>query len=659
MDLITSSPSSPHEIMRRVDLNNRNLSRLESLSYRYRQRGLGLLLTFAALLLAASYFLLSSLSSTTLKLERDRRSQELLYSARDALLAYSLSASGASQRPGDMPRPDVIADTAGTRNYNGDAETGCFDQISPTGLPLQTDEDSGAKLRCLGRLPWRTLGLSYAAFSENDVTGVMPWYAVSANLAAPNCLEFLNSNILAFSHTGFICPEKRPDAPVSLPYPWLTVRDAVGAVLSNRVAVVVIMPGAAIQGQSRPMPPNLVGADQYLEATTVTVNTVTPDCPSPPCTLTFSNADLDNDFIQGAISETFNDRVLYITIDELMAKIEERVGLEVKAAFERFSRTYSPAGATSYPWLAPFANPSSLGNFYSIPLTRVGLIPFNAVGLSFNTDFSWLINNGTIPRSGTVTINAVRNTPANLVVPNGICTWRALGPRSVDCQGVITDPALLPSTVTSRRVSITYPTTGTIVSTPTPATASAVATRGVVRNNGSLAICLSTTNSCVTVEDFHDDDVTDDTVVPDPTPPTLVGSGWVSGGTGQLTTTGIRVYPELPLWYAENRWYELMLGAVSESYAPNGGGLTCDVAPGGRCLRVNLNAAIERSDVKFLAILAGRSLAATAQKPAPQTRPSADPKDYYDTASNVDLVTGLVFDRNTAPSSSFNDRLFY
>lgn len=653
------TPRLLHRTARKTELRTHNPVDLALVNFRYRQRGLGLLLTFVVLILAASYFFLDYLSPARLKVERDRRSQELLYSARDALLAYSLSASGASQRPGDMLRPDVIADSPATRNYNGDAETGCLDATRPDGLPLQTDEDAGAKLRCLGRLPWRSLGLSHAAFSENDVTGVMPWYAVSANLAAPNCLEFLNSDILAFSYVGFICPEKRSgDAPTTLPYPWLTVRDAAGAVLSNRAAVVIIMPGPAINGQSRPTPPNLVGPDQYLEATTLTVTAVTPECASPPCTLTFSNADLDNDFIQAEVSETFNDRLLYITIDELMSKLEDRVGLEVKAAVQRFSQTYSPAGMTSYPWLAPFANPNDADNFYSVPTTRVGLIPFHSVGRPFTSDFTWLVSSSsTISRSGTVTDNAVRNT-AGLVVPNGTCTWRTQGPRSVDCQGVITNPAVLPPTVTSRRVSITYPTTGTITSTPNPATASTVATRQVVRTT-PLAACLSTPNSCVTVEDFHDDDLTDDAMEPDPTPPTLVGSGMIIGGTGPLSTSGIRVYPELPLWYGENRWNELVLGAVSEAYAPNGAGMACDVAPGARCISVTLDSAMERSDVKFLTIVAGRSLAATTQKLTPQIRPSGDPKDYYDTAANVDLVTGLTFDRKALSSGSFNDRLFY
>ncbi len=658
MDLITARLPLSHQVMRCGNRENLRPAGLDFVNFGNRQRGLGLLLTFVVLMLAASYFLVGYLSPASLRSERHRQSQELLYSARDALLAYSLSASGASQRPGDMPRPDVISDTPATRNYNGDSETGCYDATRLNGLPLQTDEDTGAKLRCLGRLPWRTLGLSYAAFSENDVTGVMPWYAVSANLAAPNCLEFLNSDILAFSYISFICPEKLLGTPISLPYPWLTVRDAAGAVLSNRVAVVVIMPGPAINGQSRPTSPNLAGANQYLDATTVTVTGVTTECPSPPCILSFSNADLDNDFIQAAASETFNDRLLYITIDELMSKLEDRVGLEVKAAIERFSQTYSPAGRTSYPWLAPFANPSDPASFYSVPLTRVGLIPFHSVGRTFKTDFTWLITGGTISTSGTISANAVRNT-AGSVVPNGVCTWRAQGSRSVDCQGVITNPALLPLTVTSRLVSITYPASGTFVSTPMPATASAVATRQVVRNSGLLATCLSTTNSCVTVEDFQDSDLTDDGAIPDPTPPAPRGKGWITGGTGKITTSGIRVYPELPSWYGENSWNELTLGAVSEAYVASGGGVTCDVTPGNRCLTVNLDSAIERADVKFLAILAGRSLAVTAQKATPQTRPSADPKDYYDSAANVDLITGLVFDRKTAPSSSFNDRVFY
>jgi hypothetical protein len=637
-------------------VTNQKGKAITSTNSAFRQRGLGLLLTFVFLLLAASYFLLDYISPAALKSERERRSQELLYSARDALFAYALSAAAASQRPGDMPRPDVIADTFATRNYNGDAETGCFDAARANGLPLQTDEDTGARLRCLGRLPWRTLGLSYAAFSENDVTGVMPWYAVSANLATPNCLEYLNSEVLAFKYVGFICPAKRPDAPVSLPYPWLTVRDAAGTVLSSRVAVVVMMPGPAISGQSRPMAPNLAAADQYLDATNVTVTGVTAECPSPPCVLAYSNADLDNDFIQGTAGETFNDRLLYITIDELMAKVEERVGLEVKAALQRFSGTYSPAGRTSYPWLAPFANPNNPLNFHSVVSTRVGLIPFHSVGRSFTTDFTWTINNGSIPIGGTVSLAVVRNL-AGVTISNGTCIWRSLGARSVDCVGTIANPA--PPLITSRRVSITFPTTGTIVATPTPANASVVATRRVVRNTGSLAICLSTPNSCVTVEDFHDDNVTDDGVVPDPTPPKSVGKGFLGGGSGQLTVSRVRAYPELPLWYGENRWNELVLGAISEAYAPSGNGVNCDVLPGGRCLTVNVESAAERSDVKFLAILAGQGLAATAQKPAPQTRPSADPKDYFDSAANIDFVTGLAFDRTNATSNNFNDRVFY
>ncbi len=208
-------------------------------SLEWRQRGLGLLLTFVILILAAGYVLTSFLSPSSVRLAQDRQYADILNRSREVIIAATVSASGASERPGNMPRPDVVADTAATKNYNGDAETGCFDQSKPNGLPLIIDQ---VNVRCLGRFPWRTFGFSNNSFSENDPTGMMPWYAVSGNLAFQRCLEFINSDILAFSFTGHICPVDGIGTPTSLPYPWLSVRDARGVVISDRVAFVLVVP---------------------------------------------------------------------------------------------------------------------------------------------------------------------------------------------------------------------------------------------------------------------------------------------------------------------------------------------------------------------------------------------------------------------------------
>ncbi len=560
------------------------------------------------------------LSPANVRLAQERQYVDILNRSREAIIAATVSASGVSERPGNLARPDVVADSAATKNYNGDAETGCFDQSKPNGLPLIIDQGN---IRCLGRLPWRTFGLSDSAFSENDPTGTMPWYAVSGNLAFQRCVEFMNPDLLAFTYVGHICPADGLGAPTSLPYPWLTVRDSRGIVLSDRVAVVIIVPGPAINGQVRPPSPNLSGPTHYLDSATVTVTSVTAGCAVPPCTLTFNNADLDNDFIQADNSETFNDRLIYITIDELMEKIETRAGQEIRASIERFKQQNG-----SFPWLAPFSDPTQYANYTASTGSRVGLIPYYKTGQPFITDFSWRITNGTIDLSGTVTANVLRNTPLSLTVTNGGCLWS--DSKSVNCSGEILNPE---PGVARRLVQIEYPSSWTnrVVAT-TAATATTHAVRQVTRPNGALSACLTTSMiRCVIVTDYN-------------AAGSVIGHGELRTGTGTLVTSKIRLYPELPAWITENRWQEFAVGAIASGWA--GGGSACP------CLTGNLDGSVERIDLQFLVMMSGAKLAG-------QTRPSANSNDYFDSVNNREVSTGQVFDRKNVINSTFNDRLYY
>ncbi len=582
-----------------------------------KQHGIGLLLTFVVLILAAGYALTGYLSPARVKLARDREYIEILNLARDTIISAAVSASGVAEGPGNLSVPDVVADTAATRNYNGDSELGCFDQSKPNGLPLIIDN---ANVRCLGRLPWRTFGLSSPSSGENDVIGTVPWYALSGNLAFQTCLEYFNSEILAFSYTGFVCPTA-----TALPFPWLTVRDGRGVVLSNRVAVVILVPGSAINNQSRPPPPNLAGPNQYLDAATVTITTVTAECPGPPCTLTFSNADLDNDFIQADPSATFNDRLIYITIDELMAKIEQRAGQEIRAGVQRFHDQYG-----TYPWLAPFADPSIAANYQAVAGSRVGLVPFYTVGQEFTTEFSWRITGGTIETTvGAVDDNVVRNPAPSLVVSNGKCIWRSM--KTVNCSGAILNP--VPG-VARREVQIEYSSGwANVTATHVPATATTFTTRQVTRPSGTFAACVTTfLTRCVIVTDYNAAGV-------------KIGERSLRAGSGTLVTSGIRLYPELPEWVTDNRWHEFALGAIGPGWVPG----TAGACP---CLTINVDGNPTRSDVKFLVMMAG-NLVLT------QARPSADVNNYFDSANNQDIATALTFDRQSAASASFNDQLYY
>ena len=561
------------------------------------------------------------LSPASARLAKERQAMEILNRSREAIIAATVSASGASERPGNLARPDVVADSAATKNYNGDAETGCFDQSKPNGLPLIIDQ---ANIRCLGRLPWRTFGLSDSAFSESDPTGTMPWYAVSGNLAFQKCVEFINPDLLAFTYVGHICPATGLGTPISLPYPWLTVRDSRGVVVSDRVAVVIIVPGAAINGQVRSPSPNLSGPTHYLDSATVTVTSVTAGCAAPPCTLTFNNADLDNDFIQADNSETFNDRLIYITIDELMEKIEARAGQEMRASVERFRQQYG-----SFPWLAPFADPTSYANYRALTGARVGLIPYYKTSRPFVTDFSWQVTGGIVDIFSIFSASDLRNTLSSLTVTNGSCVWT--DSKSVNCSGEILNPK---PGVARRVVQIEYPTSWTNrVVTNAPATATTHAVRQVTRPNGALSACLTTSLiRCVIVTDYN-------------AAGGVIGKGELGTGTGTLVTSKIRIYPELPAWITENRWQEFAVGAIAPGWAP-GGGSACP------CLTANLDSTAERNDLRFLVMMSGAKLAG-------QTRPSASPNDYFDSLNNRNVSTGQVFDRQNILSSSFNDRLYY
>ncbi len=355
---------------------------------------------------------------------------------------------------------------------------------------------------------------------------------------------------------------------------------------------------------------------------------MTAGCAAPPCTLAFSNADLDNDFIQAEITETFNDRLIYVTIDELMEKIETRAGQEIRASVERFRQQFG-----SFPWLASFANPANYGNYTALIGTRVGLVSYYESAQAFVTDFSWRITNGTVDLSGTVDASALRNLTLNLTVTNGSCKWTDR--KSVECSGEILNPEpIAKPTVARRLVQIEYPNSWTNrVVTTISASAATHAVRQVTRPNGSLSACLANSlTRCVILTDYD-------------AAGTIVGEGALRTGTGSLVTSGIRLYPELPAWVTENRWQEFAVGAIAPGWVP-GGANACP------CLTGNLDGNVERSDLNFLVMMAGAKLTG-------QTRPSANPNDYFDSSNNRDVVVGQTFDRQSTPTGTFNDRLYY
>ena len=290
----------------------------------------------------------------------ERATEQLLLDAKRLLLA-NLSApdlDGSGRRLGewrlfpDLPIAVGAGADASEPNYDGDAETGgCAFRGWIPGQALQVPAASMAAARCLGRLPWRELGLAMPQSDGND-DAIVPWVVFSPNLAtAAACWRDFTPLTLAQAYVGYGC-----SGPV--PYPWLTVVDARGNVVSNRVAFALIAPGLPMAGQARGVG---AGPSAYLDQVTIGSG-----CPSPCQPGSYSNAQFnqaDNSatvLIQAptdAIAAErlgyfvapylFNDRLIFVTVDELFAVLQARAKRELVLALQayRTSHGYFPFAA--------------------------------------------------------------------------------------------------------------------------------------------------------------------------------------------------------------------------------------------------------------------------------------------------------------------------
>ncbi len=308
--------------------------RKQKLSSQARQRGAILLLLALLLVITGSWLGLRMLASPK-AVGSMRAPDAALREARDALLGATLAMVVANVvRPAQLPTPDFLDPAEGPANYDGSFNACALSTwVAGAALPAM-GAVVPASTRCFGRLPWATLGLGmFGSGVQSDPAGAVPWYAMSANLAPSTCVRALNPALLNTTHAPGTCGSLT----VTQPFPWLTVRDYKGNLLTNRAAFVLLLPGPPLGGQARPTAP-LAGPAAYLDSVTVTAS-----CSQPCVPGTYNNARFnwpDNvglSFIQcappaqvGADDPSFaqpyqcNDRLLYVTIDELMELAERR-----------------------------------------------------------------------------------------------------------------------------------------------------------------------------------------------------------------------------------------------------------------------------------------------------------------------------------------------
>ena len=287
------------------------------------------------IIIGLSYYLVRDMNEYLRKTIIGTETIDALSEAKNALKAWAINHPF---NPGTLPMPDRNSDG----NYDGDSD--CYNGPAPIGNNL-----------LLGRLPWKgfpapckdAASISGLNVFLRDSSGEQLWYAVSKNLVyeSPDYPN-ISPDIL----------DKTSD--------WIKVRDANGNVISDRVAFVVISPGSPVGNQNRSG--TAPAAGEYLDSVTIAGTT-------------YSNSDFDQDFIiypnsklTTDPSDSFNDQLVFVTIDELMEGVSRRVINETGNFLAEYHNNYG-----AFPWLSPYADPKALAPVLTGAATSGGVNALN------------------------------------------------------------------------------------------------------------------------------------------------------------------------------------------------------------------------------------------------------------------------------------------
>lgn len=254
-----------------------------------RQQGVALLLMMFIIGLAVTAYVVRSYDAAAMKARQEEKTIKALAEAKEALIAWSVNHAFT---PGQMPWPDRVGDG----NYDGSSD--CATNSFSRSLFIGQLPSLPATSPCLDPNTGLTIYTGYSTYSGighefRDGYGNRIWYAVSRNIVRNHQAS---SNPVI--NPGMIVNAGNPD-------PWLKVVNVNGNTLSERVAVVLIAPGAPLGNQNRT---SSADVGQFLE----------------------SAINNNQTFIQKVATADFNDNLIYITIDELVSALEKRVVREVR-----------------------------------------------------------------------------------------------------------------------------------------------------------------------------------------------------------------------------------------------------------------------------------------------------------------------------------------
>lgn len=285
------------------------------------------------MIMGSAAFLVSALNSASVQIARDRKTADALAQAKEALIGYAMNSendlSESKPRPGNLPCPDTDAPNHIDVSY-GVEEGSCA---------------AGA----IGRLPWKSLGIPELV----DDAGEPLWYAVSGNFRR----ESINSNAINSDTQGSLLVYASDGSTLLTP---------VGA----EAIAVIFSPSVIVGNQQRSSIAQKKTASNYLEIGSNSRN----------------NATIGGPFITGSKNSSFNDRLIYITTDQLFPTLEKRVAKEVETSIKPMLNTYK-ASWGAFPFAESFSRPST-STFIGQASTYNGLLPIgNIVNLSPSLDW--------------------------------------------------------------------------------------------------------------------------------------------------------------------------------------------------------------------------------------------------------------------------------
>lgn len=655
------------------------------------------MLSIGAVLLFASYGeAISKNKIDPITVKSNTSAMETNNAAKQALIAFVLNQVSDEIRPGTLPLPDSLAyrtiASPSDGVYDGLMDNKCLSN-NTNGIPAEPLAASTNK-RCLGKLPWKSLSMVFNVEAD-DQLGQVPWLAISANLANTadlatfldydNCLKVLNSNTASLSSptaplpaTCAIVTGPPYATPTQLPHPWLTVRNAAGQVLSDKVAAVLIVPGIPITTETRTQSRSTLNSgnpSDYLDDIKLPIGCNT-------CT-SHDNAGLTNQFVQlepgtrypddseditkRGIKIPYNDVLTYITVEELMYYAEQRVLKSMRKSLINFKAATARSG-DSYPWMAPmtstFTDELSLT---PIAGTVVGAFPFfvrtpATVGDHpyYRTGFTWNLNStaattpwrpinsqtsstpicfqiGSTPNPNRWLRNPLENTLASTTLvggpfrtgtastSSGKCHWN--GDKKVSCE---VDYGTL-----NRTMTVYATQTRCINQTNASGTANFTIQRTLLINADCTAepkTFSTATNSSThrwswACNGFADaDSLRVEERISNASYNRLprIAQLKSQSASANLSVTGMEYRPEMPMWFYTNLWYLTAFSARSPSLAQLPITNTCGAA-------TSLNVGgINGKDAVVL--LAGRKLTS-------QTQPSNSVTNYLEGLNAASATT--------------------